>query len=248
MAQQTINDWVRKSSDNLIQQLSVSPNAQMLLVNTIYFEATWLDQLDPRMTARAPFKVNAGKTVDVDYLRFSEDLLWAEDTYYLKCKVIAKPYKTSKTGDNTRVNMYIVLPDENNDIDNLITLISDLNFNQMLQGSEVKKVSYQIPKVNLKSKFKFKPFLTKYYGQDLSYEVQGLTLENKTLNIDDISQETVLEVDEKGTRAASVSSATIDYSFSDKTFKVDRPFIMIIREESTKFVLFWATVRNPTLD
>lgn len=220
----------------------------MALVNTIYFEAEWLDQLDPRMTRKGPFKVNKDTTVDVDYLSFSEDLEWAEDSYYLKCKVIAKPYKTSKTGDNNRVNMYILLPDEGTDVDNLINLISDLNFNQMLQGKQVKKVTYQIPKVSLKSKFKFKPFLTKYYGQDLSYEVKGLTLDNTPLNIDDVSQETVLEVDEKGTRAASVSSATIDYSFSDKQFKVDRPFIMIIREENTKFVLFWATIRNPTLN
>lgn len=219
----------------------------MLLANTIYFEAEWLDQLNPRMTTRLPFNVNPSKTVDVDYMRFSEELLFAEDTYYLKCKVIAKPYKTSKNYENSRVNMYIILPDENNNIDNLVSAISDLNFNQMLQGGQVTKVAYQIPKVNLKSKFKFKPFLTKYYGQELSYEVQGLTLGNSMLNIDDISQETVLEVDEKGTRAASVSSAAIDYSSPTKTFKVDRPFIMIIREENTKFVLFWATVRDPTL-
>lgn len=248
VAQQTINDWVKRSTENLIPELNLQPNAKFVIVNTIFFEAEWLDQLDPRTTVRAPFKVTSEKTVDVDYLRFSEDLHWAEDTYYLKSKVIAKPYKTAKTGDDTRMNMYIILPDEGNDIENVISLISNLNFNQMLQSGGVKKVTYQIPKVNLKSKFKFKPFLTKFYGQNLSYEVQGLTLGNESLNIDDISQETVLEVDEKGTRAASVSSATIDYSFSDKTFKVDRPFIMLIREENTKFILFWATVRNPTLN
>lgn len=247
IAQQTINDWVRRSTENLIQEMVLPQNAQMLLANTVYFEAEWLDQFNPQMTARLPFQVNNDIIVDVDYLRFSEDLLFAEDTYYLKCKVIVKPYKTSKTDDNSRVNMYIILPDENNNIDNVIDIISDLNFNQMLQGGKRTKVTYQIPKVSLKSKFKFKPFLTKYYHKDLSFEVQGLTLDNTVLNIDDISQETMLDVDEKGTRAASLSAATIDLSFPQKTFKVDRPYIMLIREENTKFILFWATVRNPTL-
>uniref|UniRef100_A0A336MDL8 CSON015528 protein n=1 Tax=Culicoides sonorensis TaxID=179676 RepID=A0A336MDL8_CULSO len=246
LAQQTINDWVRRNSENLIQSLSLPPNIQMALANVLYFEAEWLDPLDVRMTKRGPFKVTKDKTVEVDYMQFSEELQFAEDTYYLKCKVIVKPYRTSKSYENNRVNMYIILPDENNDIDNLVEIISDLNFNQMLQGAEIQKVSYQIPKVNLKSKFKFKPFLSKYYGENLSYEVNGLTLDRETLFIDDISQETVLEVDEKGTRAASLSTSTIDYSSSQKTFKVDRPFIMLIREENTKFVLFWATVRNPT--
>ncbi|XP_063704077.1 serine protease inhibitor-like [Culicoides brevitarsis] len=247
IAQQTVDAWVSQSTNKLIQQLPLPQNAEMLLANTIYFEAEWLDPLDARMTANLPFNVSPNKTVNVDYMRFSEDLFFAEDTYYLKCKVIAKPYKTHNSSDESRVNMYFILPDEGNDIENLISLISNLNFNQMLQFGDYKKVTYQIPKVSLKSKFKFKPFLSEFYGKELNYEVQGLTLGDKKLNIDDISQETVLEVDEKGTRAASVSSATIDYNSADKTFKIDRPYIMLLRDEDTKFVLFWATIRDPTL-
>lgn len=226
----------------------------MLLANVLYFKATWLDAFNADLTKKGPFNLLSGQTTEVEYMRFSEDLFFAEDSYFLKCKVIAKPYRTAKDFNiASRINMYIILPDEGNNIDNVINSISDLNFNQMLQNGREHKVTYSMPKVNLKSKHKFMPFLNTYFDGGVDYTVERLTLSSdiKTpfqtvpLTISDISQETVLIVDEKGTLAASVSSSSIDYSAPDKSFIVDRPFIMLIREEDTKFVLFWATVRNP---
>ena len=66
------------------------------------------------------------------------------------------------------------------------------------------------------------------------------------LRINDIVQQVVITINEKGTEAAAVSAATIDYMGGAKNFIIDRPFVFFIRHEATGASLFWGTVVNPT--
>lgn len=68
------------------------------------------------------------------------------------------------------------------------------------------------------------------------------------LRIDDIVQQIVLSVNEKGTEAAAVTATTIDYIGGSKNFLVERPFAFFIRHEATSATLFWGTVSNPSQD
>lgn len=62
--------------------------------------------------------------------------------------------------------------------------------------------------------------------------------------IQDIVHQMFLEVNEEGTETAAVSVGTIDYA-ATKTFRIDRPFTLFVRHESTLATIFWATIVNP---
>lgn len=61
-----------------------------------------------------------------------------------------------------------------------------------------------------------------------------------------MSHRAVLDVDEKGTTAAASTTIEIMPMSMPGTMKVDRPFLVLILEHSTRSVLFMGKINNPT--
>lgn len=59
--------------------------------------------------------------------------------------------------------------------------------------------------------------------------------------------EAVLDIDEKGTDAAAVTTGVLMPMSRAPQFKFDRPFLLLIADHNTKSVLFAGRVINPTV-
>lgn len=185
----------------------MTPTTKIAFANVIYFKSFWFEPFEEMLTIKDVFSVSPTKQVNVTYMRTSEDIPYAEDNDYLKCKVISKPYETKKNQEEWnegRIMMHVVLPD--GDIDELLEKLTPNNFEQMLKKGGEEKVVYALPKISVSSRYNFKDFLQKFYEKSydakdrLNFGVRGFESEDegKKQFIDEITQETVLRVDEKG--------------------------------------------------
>ncbi|MDD5063056.1 MAG: serpin family protein, partial [Candidatus Marinimicrobia bacterium] len=62
-----------------------------------------------------------------------------------------------------------------------------------------------------------------------------------------VKHKTFVNVDEEGTEAAAVTSIEVGYTSvgNDIYFRVNRPFIFVLREKSSGTILFVGKIMNP---
>ena len=89
--------------------------------------------------------------------------------------------------------------------------------------------------------------MTKAFGSDADF---GLFSQDLSLSVDAIAHKAVIEVDEKGTKAAASTSISIvpmslGYSMNTIKFKVDHPFMFVIKDNKTNAILFLGQVNKP---
>jgi len=251
--QQTFNNWAMNASHDLLSDIPLQPTSKLAIANIVYLSASWLNSFDDKLTETLSFNTDR-KTVNVPFMAAVEELHYAEDTYYLKCKVLSKAFETSASIEASRIMMHIVVPDGS--IDELLQKITALNFGQMVDNGNVQSVQYKIPRVSLSSSnlnANFKDFLQSYYETEfftkdkLSFAVRGFNSDKVESTVDEIIQETLFRVDEHGLETQQYNRSPSSASLPTKYLIANKPFLMIVREESTKMILFWATVRDPSL-
>ena len=66
------------------------------------------------------------------------------------------------------------------------------------------------------------------------------------LYIDEVKHKTYVDVNEKGTEAAAVTSVTMGTTSMPPQFVANRPFLFIIREKYTGFIVFAGKVASPS--
>jgi serpin B len=113
-------------------------------------------------------------------------------------------------------------------------------------------VALALPKLDFASSFALEPAL-RALGVDLLFDdgadLSGIT-RDEPLAVDDVVHQATLEVDESGTEAAA-ATATLTRAAGmprppEVEMKVDRPFILAVRDPRTGQVLFLARVLYPT--
>ncbi|XP_050595951.1 leukocyte elastase inhibitor isoform X2 [Bombus affinis] len=82
------------------------------------------------------------------------------------------------------------------------------------------------------------------YGLDSLRNSANLV--NPHLFATDVLQKVEMDITEKGTEAAAVTSVVLERDGSQKKFIANRPFIFFIRHDPSKLVLFWGTINVPT--
>ena len=152
-------------------------------------------------------------------------------------------------GEEGAYVMDVLLPGEGVSVDEFVSGLDEGGlavFTGLLQFGKVKvtmpsfKAEYETSLVN---------FL-KHLGMNTAFTVSAdfSGISKDPLMISDVRQKTFIEINEKGSEAAAVTSVSVmrttalppDYA----VFTVDRPFVFLIRERATGTVLFLGMVRN----
>ena len=237
---QEINNWCSENTAGKIDKIidELSPNDVMVLINALYFNAPWDDAFDEKGTTDAAFHAIGGdKTVKMMYRMGSYD--YAE---YQGCQMIRLPYK----GD--RYSMYVVLPPYGQSIDSVLPFVNSNVYSAAVSMLSKQEVALRMPKFRLETSLVLDKPLQKM-GIRTAYsaaaDFKGIS-ESGPLALGTVKQKCYIDVAEKGTEAAAVTSAQIRLTSVSRSprMTVDRPFVFIIADSQTNNILFLGKVVN----
>ncbi len=240
---QQINTWVNESTNGKIDKIveERDPNAVAYLINALYFNAPWKNKFDPALTSELDFKVSNSQVVKVPFMGSNHMPLKAMSDG--EVTVYELPYAHQK------YSMVIVLPSQNQDLFSFINSLDGQKWSEWMSALKEANLYFQLPKLKFSYELDFKP-LFQLMGMDLPFKPGADFSRMSTqlnLMISTIKHKTFLEVDEKGTEAAAVTSVGMTYTATPSPVRIDRPFVFAIREMETGLLLFTGAVKNPVL-
>jgi len=251
-ARSAINNWVSSETEQTIPDLlpdgSITSSTRFVLVNAIYFHATWLTQFNPSMTKPSPFTRLDGSVVQAPSMTNAA----------ASCStVFGQGYEAGELQyANEQTSMVIVLPaaGQFTAVESGLTggFVSTL-FSRLSKVTP-SGTAVTLPKFSIKTAtFSLSAELEKLgmtdafrKGADFSAMLPG-----GNVFLTDVLQQAYIDVSEAGTKA---SAATAVIGGQDDgaveappALVVDRPFLFVIRDIPTNTALFVGRVLDPTL-
>lgn len=246
-SRQTINKTIANYTQQMIPEVlpasSIDTNTVTVLTNAVYFKGDWKNTFAP--SEKRPFNKFDGSIIDVDMMHEQAPYAYTEDA---QVQVVQLPYK----GDE--LSMMVVLPKAKDKIamQRLVGTLSAKQISQWNSNLVNQEIILDLPKFKLEENYGMNSLLanmgmTKAFGSDADF---GLFSQDLSLSVDAIAHKAVIEVDEKGTKAAASTSISIvpmslGYSMNTIKFKVDHPFMFVIKDNKTDAILFLGQVNEP---
>ena len=139
--------------------------------------------------------------------------------------------------------MDVILPDEQGGLSNTVSSVSDESFTAWLSLMNERETDVSFPRFKYGFKKTLKDVLTDM-GMGIAF-TDGADLSNITdqydLLINEVTHQAYIETNEEGTEAAAatvVDIGIISMPPAALVFKMDHPFIYIIRETTTNSIIF----------
>lgn len=238
-----INKWTSDKTHGKIDEI-VSPDdfdlARLVLTNAIYFKGTWKYKFDKENTKKNNFFLHDKSKVKVDFMQLSDTLNYFENE---RAQVLEIPY----SGED--ISMILILPDKRSGIRNFekdFSLEEYERWNSLLKPVDI---NIFIPKFKLEYEKEFKQVLSDL-GMPIAFsqaaDFSGMT-GKLDLQIDEVKHKSFIEINEEGSEAAAVTVVIMREKSAviKKAFNANRPFIIIIKENSTNSILFMGRIENP---
>jgi serpin B len=245
-----IDGWVADQTAGKIQNLfapgSLDSLTRVVLVNAIYFDASWKTQFDPSKTAPSAFTKLDGTTLSPPMMH--TDSFTAPVAITPTYTAIDLPYAGGQT------SMLVVLP-TNGQFPMVDAALGGDFLAQMVAGLRPLEISLSLPKFTLKGASVSLTSALKTMGMIDAFDPKTADLTvmvpNDHLHVDDVVHQAFVSVSESGTEAAAAtgvsSGVTENVITGPLAVNVNRPFFFVLRDIPTGAVLFVGRVMDPTL-
>uniref|UniRef100_V5HBT7 Putative serine proteinase inhibitor n=1 Tax=Ixodes ricinus TaxID=34613 RepID=V5HBT7_IXORI len=245
--QSEVNKWVSQKTRGKIPSIvdnGFPMNTVMFLLNAVYFNGTWHNQFPQKNTVPRPFFNRGSEEVHVKTmaLRGSIRHTRLDD---LKAQAVELPYQGEE------YSMVIVLPNAKMGVSQLREGLTVSMLQKITNQMSAKTVSLTLPKFELRTDYDLIPTLKQMglksvFGEKSDFS--GIT-GDKSLYVSGVRHKAMVEVNEKGTVAAAVTSISMAVRTSVGrprivNFHVDRPFLFYIRNRATGRLLFMGEVHQ----
>ncbi|MFO7575829.1 MAG: serpin family protein, partial [Bacteroidales bacterium] len=241
----TINKWAGDNTNGKIPKVltEISPGAVMFLMNALYFKGDWSYQFDKALTSERLFYTDGSSSVDVSTMKGDVGSKVTSGTNY---RAIELPYGC------TNFTMVVVVP--GGTLSDFISTLTADQWNAITSALDDQEEFGELTVYMPKYKFSYEKYLNDQllsmgmldaFDPNLA-NLSGIS--DASIYVDFVKQNTFVEVDEKGTEAAAVTTIGIRETYfppQPQEFVIDKPFVFAIRERTTNALLFIGQVVNP---
>lgn len=239
-----INAWVSEQTNERIQEL-IAPGiitvaTRLVLVNAIFFTASWDSPFDPADTEESAFQRLDGSEAQVPMMRQSLATQYGAEGDLQAAEL---PY------DGGQLAMLVIVPNQ----DQFEAVESELTASRVdgIRGMLTKhQVDLAMPKFSYRSSVPSKAPLMSLGMVEAFSGAADLSGMNGTggLFIQDVVHQAFVAVDEEGTEAAAATAVIVGETSAPPpaTLMIDRPFIFAIIDRPTGATLFIGRVVDPS--
>ena len=250
-----INDWVKEKTDGMIPSLmdDISSDFVMGISNAIAIDVEWFSTFECTATRKQKFTKEDNSKIDVEMMNKTAESNYMAYFDNKKAKGVTIDYE-----DGT-LEFVGILPKNNiNDyIDNLE--YDDLYNIKTHAASDKLHIILSLPR------FKYDYSLDNFKNELISLGIKEAFNEKNTdfsNMIDDVPvyvstaiHKSYIELSETGTKAAAAtffgmfetSAAPQEQKYKEYKIEFNKPFIYMIRDKSTKQILFFGVVKEPSI-
>ena len=238
-AADTMNNWIDQATKGKIEKMfdSIPPETKMYLINAIYFKGDWTHQFSESATQDGEFILETGSKKMVPMMHLEENFRHAQAE---NLGILRLPYGREKLA------MYILLPDEGEDLDEITSQLNEVSWNRLRRDLEDKEVTLTMPKYRIEYGVKILNDVLTKMGMGAAF-AGGFSGINPKLFISRVLHKAVIDVNEKGSEAAAATVVEMTKSAPPEPveFIVDRPFLFAISDDRTGSILFLGKVAEP---
>ena len=141
-----------------------------------------------------------------------------------------------------------VVPKPDVDLADVVEALDAPRWSQWIAGLSEKEKIVIMPKFEFQYAIRMNDVLSAL-GMDIAFDPTraDFTGINQAgdLYIDRVDHKTFVRIDEEGTEAAAVTSVGVGVTSAPLPFRIDRPFIAVIRERFSGAILFMGSMVNP---
>lgn len=231
-----INNWCAENTNDKITEIidRINPGTVMMLINALYFNAPWEEAFLEKNTKEGVFH-GYGGDLQVPMMSQTSRFNYAE---YQGCQLVELPYQGG------RYAMYVVLPATGMTVDQMVPYISESLYTQAMGMMAPAKVKLTMPKVKLETSLVLNKALQEM-GIRTAFtsaaDFKGIA-EMGPLVLDQVKQKCYIDISEKGTEAAAVTSIGVRLTSARPenivTMNVDRPYLFFISDRTNGNILF----------
>lgn len=244
-----INQWVEQQTANKIKDLLqpgvINAATRLVLTNAIYFKGNWQDQFEKTKTASEDFYLTAAEPIEAPLMHRTGSYAYFNGGAF---QVLDLPYK------GRDLSMIVLLP---NAVDGLPALEQSLTASTLQdwlgKSMLVSKVNLTLPRFKITRQFELDSAL-KALGMRQAFD--RATADFSAMNgkrdlwIGAAVHKAFVDVNEEGTEAAAATgtvfrSMAMMHEPPPIVFRVDHPFLFLIRDNHSGSILFIGRVTDP---
>lgn len=244
-AKNTINNWVSRKTQGRIPTIIDQIRAEdvMFLINAVYFKGDWKYQFASENTMDWLFNLTSRSTKSVKMMNMQADIAYSQRDSYT---AIVLPYSKGN------FNLTLILPNGEQNITDFLSKYTVEEWNNLQTTlKSTRKVNVGLPKFTLEYEIQLKEVLQKMGMSDAFSNKANLSKISPQggLFVNSVKHKTFVQIDEKGTEAAGVTSVGVGVTSinpnTPPTVIFDRPFFVVLSEKQSNAVLFMGKITNP---
>ncbi|MBJ2174098.1 serpin family protein [Aureibaculum sp. A20] len=239
-----INNWVADKTQQKIPTVidNISPNMVLFAINALYFKSDWKYQFKEENTNDQSFYPEEGNTKSVAMMNMEQDLSFLSNSLFSS---VILPYK------NDKYSMIVLLPNEDKNVTDIIAEMNDESWYNWLSQYNETRMSLSMPKFTFAYEKMFNEALDNL-GLDIAFtdaaDFSGIS--EIATQIAFVKQKTFIEVNEKGTEAAAVTTIGIGTTSTGSSTRMtlNKPFLFLITEKKTNAICFIGKIGMPVVE